>query len=97
MLVALISDTWPSSPLCPVGPIGFLFLNVHQMMTGRNTFVVGSLRYHHFILPLGGKKSSPYFMGDPFSTHQFNFINHFLTCSCPDKDPWFSSQHHHCC
>lgn len=66
MFLALISDTWPLSPLSPVGPIGCLFLNVHQMMIGKNTFVVDSVRYRHFILPLWGKKPSPYFMGDTF-------------------------------
>lgn len=94
MLLALISDTWPLSPLCPVGPTGFLFLNVHQMTTGRSTFVADSARYWHFILPL--RNPSPCSTDDLFPTHQLHSIDHFTLCSQPDKDSWFSSQHHHC-
>lgn len=50
-LLALISDTWPLSLPSPVGPTGSLFPSVHQMTTGRNTFVAGSVRYWHFVLP----------------------------------------------
>lgn len=51
MLLALISGTWPLSPLSPVGPTGFLFLSVRRMMPGRSIFVAGSARYRPFILP----------------------------------------------
>lgn len=50
-LLALVSDTWPLSPLCPVGPTGCLFLSVRQMMTGRSTCVAGSARYRRLISP----------------------------------------------
>lgn len=52
MPLVLISDTSPLSPLSPVAPTGFLFLNVHQMMTGRSTFAAGSVRYWHYFFAL---------------------------------------------
>ena len=72
MLLPLLSDTWPLSPPSPVGLTGFLFLNVRQMMTGRNIFVAGLVRYWHFFfffLPL--KKLSPVPLTMPFPSISF--------------------------
>lgn len=70
--LVLTSDTSPLSPLSPVVPTGFLFLNVHQMMTGRSTFVAGSARYWHFIFALKKQNSSPCFTDVPFPLHRFH-------------------------
>lgn len=48
------------------------------MMTGKNTFVAGSVRYQHFILPLNRTNPSPCSISYLFSTPPFNSINYFL-------------------
>ena len=75
-LLPLISDTWPLSPLSPVGLTGFLFLSVHRMTTGRNIFVAGSVRYWHFILPL--KNHSPVSLMMHFPSIGFIPLTSFL-------------------